>query len=282
MQRCVICLSEEYQNDLFRPCLCKSYIHHVCLREWRHKGQNLRAYTHCPTCAYKYRVVTVDIGKNYHSIREYYFNVAKFWVVLFFGLISMIGVYAGVSYLCDTTRKNVPVVVKYMLSSVIHGIPTTDEITKWRNDFYKDDVRVWPYYLLLGVLCTSITLLIGANVFGLNDTEYEQLPPHRRRSTGRCDRCCDNCDVYCDCCGQDCCSASSCNCNCGGNCDCKGGDGEAIAIGAIVIILFIVVIVVLSAVWVVVGFVVKRMANLHDAYSARLYAYSQERSGETR
>eukprot|EP00759_Apiculatamorpha_spiralis_P047817 PhF_6_TR43351/c0_g2_i1/m.66396 len=195
MERCVICLSESDEENLFRPCLCKSYVHRKCLREWRHRGQNLRAYTHCPTCAYMYRVVTVTMNLRQETKSFYYSRVARLWLLLIVGLFATIAGFAGFSYLCDTSHKNVPVVIKYALSSVVHGLPSSDDIDQWRDDFHKKDVHVWPYYTLLGILCTSITILLGAMTTGINDQEYNQLPSKRRQPTRECD-CCTDTTVY--------------------------------------------------------------------------------------
>jgi hypothetical protein len=215
------------------------------------------------------------------TAQYYYTEMAKLWVGIFLAVGATIGLFAGFAYLVDTSNKNVPVIMKYAMSSVVHGVPDQDEMDQWRIDFHKKEVRVWPYYSVLGILCMSVATLIVFNLFGIDDREYNRIRgTHPRRATYHTSGCCQNCycrDVYCD-------------CYCCGNCDCphhsggcNGNDCKGDAMPVIVVLLIIVAaIIVISAVWVIVLWGLKKMVNNHDAYASRLFAYSQERSGETR
>eukprot|EP00759_Apiculatamorpha_spiralis_P047814 PhF_6_TR43351/c0_g1_i2/m.66404 len=76
---------------------------------------------------------------------------------------------------------------------------------------------------------------------------------------------CDCRGCYCDC--NDCRECKECltgDQGCGSS-DCKmDGDGGILMIVFVVFILIVAAIIIISAVWVVVGYGIKRMANLHD------------------
>lgn len=55
---CRICYDEEPEG-LFTPCKCSGsmrYVHKECLRHWRAVNVRERAYTHCPMCAFEYKL----------------------------------------------------------------------------------------------------------------------------------------------------------------------------------------------------------------------------------
>ena len=61
-----------------------------------------------------------------------------------------------------------------------------------------------------------------------------------------------------------------------------GGDTSGpLVVVAVVAVIVIALIVLLSAIWVIIAFGLKRMATMHSAYAARLYAQCQERTDET-
>eukprot|EP00760_Papus_ankaliazontas_P010490 PhM_4_TR1429/c0_g1_i2/m.66708 len=328
--KCWICLSASRPEDLFQPCHCNSFVHRTCLRQWRYTGNNLRAYTHCPNCAYQYRVTTVSINESqlHHTRSLYYHEIAKFWLFLLFLVGGTIAAFAGFSYLVDRSHKNVPVGMKYALTSIAYGHPKGGNATAvWEEEFKRPNVSVWPYYTLLGVVCLSILVLTVPGCVGLDDREYSQTvgakdrtPVYSYRHRGRgyccretqclyinCNACYCDCDV-CWCCAEplnlrgltpahcmrDCCGtvamSNDGSCCCCGDCDlknhhsdsCDGDAGSALLVIALVVLVFIIAVVVISAVWVIIVVTTKRLSSMHQAYSARLYACSQERSGETR
>eukprot|EP00759_Apiculatamorpha_spiralis_P012268 PhF_6_TR19294/c0_g1_i1/m.28365 len=299
---CWICLSSQPATDLFQPCKCNSWVHRKCLHTWRYKGAHARSMTHCPNCATPYRVVPTYIpGTHIDTQRMYRQEIWKLWASIVVGFGALIGFIAGVSYLLDDTNKEVPVLMRYAMSSVLHGVPDSVEIETWRSDFHKKEIRVWPYYGILGLVVTSCIVLIANACCGISDGDHQRSVSSPLRTNYRYSTCpdcyCYNTDCYCCCdgpsyhhhhthnncgaCCGDCCSGSNCNCS-----DCKGGggggsgDNPVVAILAVLLIVVMLVVVV-SAVWVVVGYGIKKMNNGYGAYSMKLLAYSQERSGET-
>ena len=285
-QICQICLDEHNTScgELFQPCLCNSSVHRKCLQKWRFSGTNLRAYTHCPTCGFQYRVATVTYEHKGRTQYTYTAAMLKVWLTIILTSLAVIAAFAGFSYLVDTSQKNVPVAMKYAMSSVLHGLPNQTDINNWR-DGYRGTEHVWPYYTLLGILCGSIFSLIVLHCIGVDDR------PQCRQSHRKRDRVCSCCDestnqstyygntyyvgnpyyygyyggggygyypvcyscngCYCDCDG--CCNNNACGLCClpdntcsGGGCGdaCSGNKCDGEAGQAMVILILIIVIVI--------------------------------------
>jgi hypothetical protein len=64
-------------------------------------------------------------------------------------------------------------------------------------------------------------------------------------------------------------------------CECKSDSGGPAILVVVVVVVILALVVLLSAVWVIIAFGIKRMTNIHNAFSTRMYAQCQEKTGET-
>jgi len=73
---CRLCF-EAGEASLIAPCDCigsMRWVHRSCLNQWRYHGQptNQRAMTHCPTCAYEYKLYcNFDVNERQRHKRKY-------------------------------------------------------------------------------------------------------------------------------------------------------------------------------------------------------------------
>ncbi len=51
---CRICFESTSISNLIAPCLCESWVHQICLKEWRYT--NVRVLEKCEVCQYTYRL----------------------------------------------------------------------------------------------------------------------------------------------------------------------------------------------------------------------------------
>ncbi|CAF0900887.1 unnamed protein product [Adineta steineri] len=59
---CRICLDNDDQNDLIRPCLCSggsAYVHRKCLNSWRSMNRNGRGFKSCEVCQFEFVIEPV-------------------------------------------------------------------------------------------------------------------------------------------------------------------------------------------------------------------------------
>eukprot|EP00760_Papus_ankaliazontas_P014488 PhM_4_TR16087/c1_g1_i3/m.38402 len=127
----------------------------------------------------------------------YAFGVLKLWLFLVCVIGGSVAAFSGFSYAVDHAHKRVPVGVKYALSSVVEGFPSSNSTSEWEAEFKRPEVRVWPYYTVLGLLCTSVLILTVPQIFGLDHRVRE----HRHREPCHaCDGlCCRNNNIHCYC-----------------------------------------------------------------------------------
>mgnify|MGYP001583458980 FL=1 len=213
-----------------------------------------------------------------------------FWLSILAVLGGVTAFISTIAYGLDTGHKNIPVTMKYMLTSVLHGWPPPDAADAWSAEFKQPDHPVWPYYTLLGAFLTSLMILIAFAAVGCTYDETERSSRTCCQSCG----CSDNGNhcLFCYC--NDPCpynvyggggSGGSCCCgDCGGggrghDCDCKGsgGGGEAL----IVIAIVVVVVVLVSAIFVVIGYALRKWALFHDRMTDMLLRQQCELEGET-
>lgn len=312
--RCDCCAQGMEAGELFRPCNCNNktrFFHRHCFRQWRQGWINPRNYFCCPDCMTAYRIERVKEASLKSETRDrivqhFRIRMALFYLGMLAVLFALIGGVAGIAYGADTEDKNVPVGIKYMLTSVVNGLPPANATHIWRRQFHEPNVPVWPYYTLLGTLCAAILILIGFACIGCTFDERER--PRRSCSEqcgcgGRgsstsstsdmylwwgcynCNTPCDACYCPCDeCCDQCCGNGSSGGCGggggggCGdcGKCDMKGG-GEAL----IIILLIVIVIVLLSAIVVIILYTVKKWTLFHDRMTDMIKNQASELESET-
>ena len=273
-------------DELFCPCNCYKPMHRECFRRWRSGWMNPRNYFGCPTCGHSYNMQEVrspsDVTRE-RVERAYRIAVLKMWLLVIFGFGGLSMLVGGIGYGADTSEKNVPVFVKCLLTSVISGFPNSNSTTEWRESFKQPDVPVWPYYALLGILVTSIVVLIAFLFSGCSFDEND------RRRQGHC-RCCDDCCSHdsgfvwmcydpcptthfhhhhdsncCDCAvGSSGCHGSCGDCNTSSSGDCGGGGGGDIGAAIAIVILVIVALIIFSAIFVIVIAMVQRCSLLYD------------------
>jgi hypothetical protein len=173
-------------------------------------------------------------------------RMVMFYLAMLLILAALIGGIAGIAYGADDDDKNVPVGVKYMMTSVVSGLPPDNATTIWREQFKQPHVAVWPYYTLLGTLCAAIIILIAFACIGCTFNEDER--PRRKCSDQcgcggsgnsgsdmwiysywgcyNCNTPMDSCYCPCDKCCDDCCGNGSARANGGGCGNCSGGGGD--------------------------------------------------------
>ena len=280
---CWHCGKSTMPETLYQPCRCGTYIHRGCFRQWRAGWINPRNYFQCPNCLYSYnieRVKPATTESKERIVQRYRCAVLQVWLVTLLVLAFFVDFFAVISYYADTSDKNVPVGMKYMLSSVINGFPDSNSTDVWRAEFKLPQYHVWPYYTLLGVLCTSILILTAFMFVGCTFDEDE------RKRKGGCNCCNDCCNginyggCYCyDPCPH--CDCSRCYCGGGGGCNFSGGGGGNLGEAAIILVLVIVVVVIFSAIFVVIMFCIQKVTLLYDRVSDMLQNQQWELEGET-
>lgn len=291
---CWFCHQQGDLNQLYKPCNCNSWIHRTCFRDWRTGWINPRNYFCCPNCMFTYNMKRVrpesDLTRE-KILRNYRLGVAKIWLctVILFG--SLILAVAFIAYFADRDDKNIPIGVRYMLTSIAYGLPGVNGTVGWREDFKDPDTMVWPYYGVLGLLCASIVILITAAIVGSSQSE--------ERRTSNCYDCCtpggccngwsgyngesrgNHVDGNCLCiCTAVSCSDGDCSCDgCGGGGgDCGGGDGLVIVF---VVVIVVVVLIVASAIAVIVIYAFQKWTLFYDEMCRMLDCQQREFEGET-
>jgi hypothetical protein len=307
--RCDLCSVGSEKGELFRPCKCSNgarYFHRTCFRTWRQGWINPRNYFCCPDCMYSYRIERVKEGSiasesRERIIRHFRIRMLLFYLGMLLILFALIGGIAGIAYAADDDVKNVPVGVKYMMTSVVSGLPPDNATTIWRDQFKQPDTPVWPYYTLLGSFCAAILILVGFALIGCSFDENERP---RRRCSEQCG-CngsssgsdpllytywgCYSCHTPVDCCYCPCdeCCDRTCNRNCGGSgggcgsCDCKGSDCKGGGEAALILLLVVIVVVLISAIFVIILYTVKKWALFHDRMTDMIHNQASELESET-
>jgi hypothetical protein len=157
----------EETGSLFTPCLCPRPVHRGCFRQWRQGWMSPTNYFECPLCDTAYNIQRVrpedDASLVEHEAdRRYNKKVMCTWLALIVVLAATVASIAGIAYLCDASQKRVPVVMKYMMTSVASGLPTGNNTTAiWEAEFKDPQHHVWPYYLLLSALVVSVGILVA-------------------------------------------------------------------------------------------------------------------------
>jgi hypothetical protein len=106
---CRICLScEDPDQDMMEPCKCAgscATVHRKCLNRWRAMKTNPRAFTHCPNCAFEYRLrlqrTEEADGGCMTRKRKFRLLVARDTLKAFALTQVVVLLAAGLVYLCD-------------------------------------------------------------------------------------------------------------------------------------------------------------------------------------
>lgn len=123
------------------------------------------------------------------------------WLVVSFVLAACAAIWATICWTADP-EKNIPIFFRMISSSVAGGSPAEAAIEAWRVDFKKPDTPTWPSYGGMGVLITSISVLLVALVAKMYEeccSDEKLAPQHRWARDQSCCSTCDNsgCCFYC-------------------------------------------------------------------------------------
>ena len=97
---CRFCLDDEFQEDLFVPCLCSGtaqFVHRRCLQEWRSQDIHSLNYTRCQECLYEY-----EMTNNISNVLSFWIRICKclsqhYFFIFCIILGEFIGIYILVS-----------------------------------------------------------------------------------------------------------------------------------------------------------------------------------------
>ena len=169
--KCALCGEGDIRpNDdpLFKPCPCDRVWHRAtCFRKWRRGIISPRNYWSCPDCLYNYNMERIRDDHNFKTKeeikRKIWIEIAKLWVAILFGVAATTAILAVISYGADSSEKNIPVVMKSMLTSVLYGFPEGNQTDIWREEFKDPDVSVSEWYGMFGgFLCALVILGIAS------------------------------------------------------------------------------------------------------------------------
>jgi hypothetical protein len=195
-----------------------------------------------------------------------------FYFAIVFTLMGMIAAIAGIAYAADTSDKDIPVAVKFMLTGVFSGWPPSNATDVWREQFKQPNVAVWPYYCLLGALCASIIILVTFACLGctFDENERDRRPcnQHCGQDCAFCDSTCRTDIIYCPGSG-------------GGDCDCKGHGAKDCGELLLMLVLLLIVIILVSALATVIGYAASKGALFHDRMTEMMEYQAQELESET-
>lgn len=290
--RCYGCGGENHNGNadrqMFIPCDCADrYWHRECFVKWRAGWASPRNYWACPNCMYSYQMETigdVDVDTTERMQSNYRRRIAVMWLSILLFIFTVTAFVAVVAWALDP-EKNVPIACKFMMTSVVSGVPNSDTTAEWREDFKRPDTRVWPYYTLLGCFICAIVCIILFLIFPVDDDK------RKRRSHDTCGQ------IYCVDAG--CCMTWDAPCSCGdsggvccsGGCDegCDGGDTEGCGCGCwewsceftIVIVILVIIAVLVGGVFVVIVWAIRKGAQHHDQFWRMLRSQGEELAGAT-
>lgn len=253
---CRICLGEEGEDRMIKPCLCTSFIHTDCLDEWRAQERIPRAFTHCPTCQFQYQTMIIEDTPRsaFWAKMRFRFFVARDMGAIFVSLQLLLMGFAKLIHLVDKKGE-------------IAKLYPEDWVTKHSAMF-----SIGPYYCTAAIVFFALVGLGGLiHKFccsGNNDNQrryggWREAPPRRYRTRGYdyygrpyaygyrqpayiccpgpgdCCCCVDACTCCCPCdipivCGE---------CCCDGSCCAGGGEGGADAVASCGVVMLALVIV---------------------------------------
>ena len=95
---CRICLEDTEQDDIFRPCICQSYVHRECLNKWRETDNRYK--NQCEICLYEYKYTHTPIV-NSRIYRWYNVNFG----FKYFMQNALLYIYGGLIILTDLDYK---------------------------------------------------------------------------------------------------------------------------------------------------------------------------------
>lgn len=221
---CRLCF-EPGGEDLIAPCRCSGtskWIHRRCLNKWRATGRNTRAMTHCPSCAFQYRLKLHRVMDSEASVRARRFVqllAAQTFgcFVLVQGAIIASGIIVRA---CDPSEAAVKFFRFHQEDGLEHSDTFAHAFRHHKCTYYVAGMLL--LLALLGVLATISGLVMlcrggsprslasrasagseGPSSSSESDDQSRTLvPPAQQTYSGHCAS--QTCDFCCQCC-RDCC-----------------------------------------------------------------------------
>jgi hypothetical protein len=308
---CWICCKAEPVNEFIRPCQCNFPVHKSCIEKWRSTSLTPEKYYYCPNCKGKFTTKKIKnevSGDEIKNIQREYYCKVSFFIFFFLAFwMFIITLWSVFAWGCDKDYKNIPVFIKYIMSSIAYGFPSKNETAIWRKDFKDPDVKTWQYYGLFGSVITAICtlLLLWTEYYYTSEQSYWKKYLTNTQKYGLekkygtyfcCISCCICCHEYNDnntclriennrtksCCDGNCGgNCGNCNCcccdNCG-NCNCSNCGNDA-CIFVLILVVIIIVIVLISAICVLIGFMVYKVSEYGLIYNKMIHLRTLENNG---
>ncbi len=222
-------------TSFFEPCGCGP-CHRLCHKNWRQQWILPKNYFSCLNCMQNYDIQRVDQKFDPASLEEseirstVRLRLALFWLALLTALVVSVVVWALIGWASEKEDKRIPIGISYVLTSVAEGVPNANTTKLWKERFLDPDVATWPYYMVFGILITSISIIL---LFVCNaiyeaccqDDEDKLREPYRDSQT-------QSCSQTCHCQGNDCntcclyCYVPRCPSGGGGDGCCRQGDPQ--------------------------------------------------------
>lgn len=244
---CRLCFEAGDTALLIAPCDCMGsmkWVHRSCLNQWRYHGQptNRQAMTHCPTCAYEYRLFcTFDVTERQRHKRRYCCRLFRDSVIAFSVFQAVICLLAILIRALDRGEWVLRLVMKaHRNMGPVHA--------HWWQDFFQHHLLLYYsaaviiLFFLIGFVAIIVYLTTCCcSASGPWGGVREPRPAYGRRETCLND-CTRSCVCYdpvgfndpCCCYGFDCFGGG----DAGGACACDGeGALICVAIAILAIIL---------------------------------------------
>ena len=154
-QACWICLdigeNDPRKKNLIRPCLCNSWVHQGCLQTWRFQTQNPRYAFQCVNCLAEYRFKRHQPDAEQKRTLQiwYLLRVLRFFLILILFIAFSVAAWSLLSWGLDREPKNIPVVMRYIQTSVVSGFPDANSTAECRGRHLATLRTFWFHSLLL-------------------------------------------------------------------------------------------------------------------------------------
>lgn len=244
---CRLCF-ERGDEPLITPCNCSgtsAWVHRGCLNQWRYHAQptNMKAMTHCPTCAFEYRLIcTFDVNDTQQQKRKYCLRVLRDSIFAFLAVQVVMFLLAVLIREFDSGE-----IIANFFSAVRDSEWTIEH--PW-TDFLKH--HIFHYYCAAVLIVLFILGCVGLVFMCISCCCPDVLPRSQVRQInygrreGVVDDCCRSCYCYdpivpqgnlcCPCCECGAVDGSDLSC---AACTCEG---EAALIFLVVVVVAVIVL----------------------------------------
>ena len=216
---CRICLDDDNQNDLIRPCLCSggsAYVHRKCLDNWRASNNAGRGFKFCEVCKFEYVIEPVIEDQVAEKKRLLTFRLLVTRDITLIILLIQALLIALTVLVQAADKKNHAIKDLFPPSDNTFGIYYLSSLI-----FF---LALLGFFGLIGACCGWIASSNDPDEFG-----------------------CSSCQCFWIGAGCGNCNGNDCNCNNG------GGDGQGM------VILLIVIVVAFAVIGVFVGIILSVM-----------------------